>query len=87
MSLKQYGWNILIAIDQTVNAILAGDPDETISSRIGKVKLSHGGRIPWQRPILKIADWLLDRIDDNHTVNSIDDTEGEDEIWNWKKQG
>lgn len=29
-------WNVLIGIDQTGNAALGGNPDETISSRVGK---------------------------------------------------
>ena len=45
--------NILIAIDQVGNAALWGDPDETISSRIGKTKRENGGRIPWSHPIRK----------------------------------
>ena len=36
--LKKYIWNMLIAFDQFVNAIFGGDPDETISSRVGKHK-------------------------------------------------
>jgi hypothetical protein len=36
MSLWQWFINILIAIDQLINAILRGDPDETLSSRGGK---------------------------------------------------
>jgi len=37
--LKILRWqrNIWIAIDQLVNAIFWGDPDETISSRLGKI--------------------------------------------------
>lgn len=34
--MKKYLYNILIGIDQLVNALLGGDPDETISSRLGK---------------------------------------------------
>lgn len=33
---KHYIWNLLIAIDQFFNALFAGDPDETLSSRMGK---------------------------------------------------
>lgn len=33
---KRYGLNMLIALDQLVNALAGGDPDETISSRLGK---------------------------------------------------
>lgn len=34
--MKQYFWNLLIALDQFGNTVLAGKPDETISSRAGK---------------------------------------------------
>lgn len=34
--LKQYFRNILIGIDQLGSSLLGGDPDETISSRVGK---------------------------------------------------
>lgn len=33
---KRYFWNILISIDQLFNTLLGGDPDETLSSRMGK---------------------------------------------------
>ena len=32
----KYIWNLLISIDQLANTIMFGDPDETISSRMGK---------------------------------------------------
>ena len=32
--MMMYILNILIAVDQLINAILAGNPDETISSRV-----------------------------------------------------
>lgn len=34
--IKRYLLNVLIAIDQFFNALIGGDPDETISSRFGK---------------------------------------------------
>jgi hypothetical protein len=33
---KKWFWNVLIALDQLVNALAFGDPDETISSRAAK---------------------------------------------------
>lgn len=33
--MKRYMVNLLIALDQFGNALFAGDPDETISSRAG----------------------------------------------------
>jgi len=35
--IKMYIVNILLAIDLAVNVIMLGDPDETISSRAGRV--------------------------------------------------
>jgi hypothetical protein len=32
----KYLFNILLSLDQFANALLCGDPDETISSRVGK---------------------------------------------------
>ena len=72
--------NILISIDQLGNTITGGDPDETISSRLGKMKVKHGGRIPWYRPLSKVVDWGLDKIDPNHSIDAIEQDEGKDAI-------
>jgi hypothetical protein len=79
-TLQKWVFNVLIGVDQLGNSILGGDPDETISSRIGKVKLAHGGRIPWKYPWMKVTDFILDKIDPNHSINSIEPDEGSDEI-------
>lgn len=34
--MKMYFWNVLISIDQFINTLLGGFPDETMSSRMGK---------------------------------------------------
>jgi len=76
----KYLLNILIGIDQLGNTFLAGDPDETISSRLGKLKTLHGGRIPWYRPLSKIVDWGLDKIDPNHSIDAIEPDEGKNAL-------
>jgi len=38
---KRYILNVLIALDQLLNALLGNDPDETISSVAGKNKDKH----------------------------------------------
>lgn len=38
---KQYIWNVLVALDQLGNALTFGDPQETISSRMGKHLVKH----------------------------------------------
>jgi len=69
----RYIMNILISLDQLTNSILLGDPDETISSRLGRIKAKWGGHIPMTRPICKLTDWVLDKIDKNHSIDAIED--------------
>lgn len=71
--ISKYFWNILISIDQLVNTILGGDPDETISSRLGKMKLKGS----------KFAYYMcktLSLIDNRHCVKSIEEDEGKDTV-------
>jgi len=68
--------NVLISLDQLGNSLLLGDPDETISSHIGRIKRKYKGRIPWTRPITKITEACLDRIDKDHCTNAIEPDEG-----------
>lgn len=65
--------NILIAIDQLFNALLAGDPDETISSRCGKMVNSN--------KFCKHLCKLLNKIDKRHCKKSIEEDEGANNVW------
>jgi len=67
---QRYFWNLLIGVDQLANALLGGDPDETISSRISK--LAH--RYWWARVIARVLNW----IDPGHTDKAREDDEGGD---------
>ena len=53
--LRNYAYNVFVSVDQLMNAaLLFGDPDETVSGRIGK-SIEAGGfwsRVPWPQ-------WLL----------------------------
>lgn len=75
-TIKKYFWNVLISIDQLGNTIfLAGDPDETISSNLGKYERAGTKN--------KILLWLihtLDKIDPQHCADSIEEDEGKDAI-------
>lgn len=81
--LKRYFGNTFIALDQLANTILAGDPDETISSRLGKLKKTHDGKIPEELWAAHILDDFLEYVDENHSVDAIEADEGTEEIWNW----
>lgn len=68
--------NILIGIDQLGNAFAGGDPDETISSRLGKLARRHGGKIPWYRPLSWLIAWGLEVVDPGHIRDAIEEDEG-----------
>lgn len=63
--------NVLIAIDQLLNAVTGGDPDETISSRVGKRR--DAAERFFAAVIDKLFFWQKD-----HTKESIEPDEGKD---------
>lgn len=75
IKIKQYFWNVLIAFDQLINALLGGDPDETISSRMGK--LIEQDKCPF---CYWICTHFLHKLDPNHCQKSIERDEGDDEL-------
>jgi hypothetical protein len=70
--LKQYLWNILVSLDQLVNTLAGGNPDETISSRMGKKLVKHE-KCPFCMFVCK----LLNYIQKDHCVKSIEKDRGE----------
>ena len=72
--LSKWIWNILIAFDRFGNALLGGDLDETISSRAGKAR--NEDKV-WGKALCLVLDWL----DPDHCVTSIDNTEGDDAVF------
>lgn len=66
-----YFWNILIGLDQLLNTVLGGYPDETISSRIGKLH-----RADPTSPFPRLACWFFGLFDENHCIDAIEDDEG-----------
>lgn len=77
--LLKYIKNILIAADQFVNAVTGGDPDETISSRTGKIYTAWNGRDrKWT-----VAYWIhlvLNKLQKNHCERAIEEDEGKNKI-------
>jgi hypothetical protein len=65
----QYLWNLLVSLDQFVNTVAGGDPDETISSRAAKAE-AEGKR--WGC----ILCGLLNRIQKDHCQRSLEPDEG-----------
>lgn len=68
--MKKYFWNIAVTVDQFCNTVLGGDPDETMSSRMGK-KIAKR-----ECTLCKGVCWLLDKVQINHCIRSIEQDEG-----------
>ena len=64
-----YAARVFVAIDQLLNALLNGDEDETLSSRLGKD--ARRGRY-----VGCVLCKLLDLIDKNHCEKAIERDEG-----------
>lgn len=69
MKPKDWILNVLISVDQLGNAVLRGDPDETISSRAAKAEL-RGKK--WGCLLCK----FLNKLDKDHCKKSIESDEG-----------
>lgn len=72
-TIKRYFRNILTALSQLLNAVLGGDPDETVSGRSAKNLHRSGWRM--------LAN-ILDFIDPGHTQRAREDDEGKDQSLN-----
>lgn len=70
----RYFLNVLIAVDQFFNAVFAGDPDETMSSRFGKwLSLPHN---TWKWKIAYAICRILHVLDKDHCTDHIESDEG-----------
>jgi 8-oxo-dGTP diphosphatase len=83
---NEYNHNLALAVDQYGNALCKylfdllfiekeskykfGNPDETISSVIGKNKVAETLTVPGE-----VLDWILNKFEKNHSINSIDISE------------
>jgi hypothetical protein len=74
-----YLMRLLVSLDQHINTIFGGYPDETISSRLGKLKVRRKGKLRWRDwfGLAKPLDWVLDKIDPNHSIDAIEHDEGD----------
>lgn len=78
--LKKYLHNLGLSFDQLLNAALMGDPDETISSRLGKCKERGGKFCIWFCKILTKIWNFFGAKQDGHCIESIERDEGSDSL-------
>lgn len=70
--IKQYLTNILISLDQLLNTLRGGDPDETLSS----VAAKNLHKREWH-----MLGSFLEMIDHGHLKRAIENDEGSRDIW------
>lgn len=74
---------MIMAFDQFFSAILGGHPDDTMSQRLGRAKVSGGGFIVlFFAGAVDLLAYLLAG-ENNHCVNSLSGKTMAKEIWNW----
>lgn len=84
--LVQLFFNLGLGVDQLANVLLLGDPDESLSGRLGRAELS-GKPKWWVRPLARANDWLWYTLrgEENHCANAVEHEEcpGDKELWCW----
>ncbi|MBX9633378.1 MAG: hypothetical protein K2X44_00220 [Magnetospirillum sp.] len=78
-----YLLNVLIALDQLANTLACGDPDETISSRLGKAARGDYGADgrKWSAPLRRMVDGVFRLFGQRrHCATSIDADEGKNDL-------
>lgn len=76
---RRYLRNLFLALDQLANAALGGDPDETISSRLGKWITRP--RTEWRWKVAYVICRILHPIDRHHCAKSVESDEGDGGTW------
>ena len=80
--LKQYGINVWEGFDNSASADTGGDPDDTISSRLGKGREAGSKVIGFiANKVDLVAKELFD--DENHSSKSIERDEGRKQVTNY----
>jgi len=75
---KQYLYNWALLFDLAINTLLGGDPQESLSSRLGKAVYKYDNK--WAYYACRMLSWF----DKQHCYGAIDKHSGDNAIWRWK---
>mgnify|MGYP000232193139 CR=1 FL=1 len=77
--LRAYAFNLFVSVDILANAIIGGDPGETVSSRAGKGKLKGQ---PVHTFLSRVIDLIFEMLfsQEDHCVNSVQHDEGKNAV-------
>lgn len=81
----QYIYNHAVIISQACSVLLGGDPDESVSSRLGKAE--RAGKFWAEYIVCPVVDNLVLAFTGQarHCFYSIEDDEGKKTVWDWAK--
>jgi hypothetical protein len=86
--MMQLFFNLGLGVDQFLNVLLLGDPDESLSGRLGRALMSRRPKW-WVVPLAEVNDWIwfIARGEMDHCLNSVEPEERpmEKELWSWIK--
>lgn len=87
--IRNYLYNVCVGISQILSVLSFGDPDETVSSRLGKAQKGMYGPF-WKRvtkPLQVAVDFVIKKLlgKPNHCEVCIDLTVGNNDTWNRKE--
>lgn len=77
--IRAYGFNLFVLLTTTINTVTGGDPGETLSSRLGRGKVS--GK-PVHTLLSRIVDLAFEALfsQQDHCIKSIQHDEGKNAI-------
>ena len=84
---NNYAYNVALGLDQFFNAILLGDPDESISGRTGRA-IASGKPKAFVPPLGKFLNWFFLNVfgETDHVGNAVEaeETPKDKELWSWQ---
>lgn len=86
--MMKYLYNLGLSLDQLLNAILLGDPDESVSGRCGRAMKSGKPKfwVPGLTAFIDAMAFIVAR-EMNHCSNAIEPEEmHQRELWSWIKE-
>jgi hypothetical protein len=78
----QYGLNVALLADKSLNCFLAGSPNETVSQRLARAR--EAGK-NWSRPLCRALTWTwrLFGSQTDHCTWSLEPGSIAEEVWHW----
>lgn len=82
----RYIFNVLLGLDDLVNAVLLGDPDDSISGRLGRAMASGKPKF-FVPPIFNFVNFVALKVfkQENHCQDAISNYPLLNELWSWSK--